>query len=77
MELYPAESRLVDQANQFHLWVMAEGESIPVGWFERNVYDDEHIDVEIGSSQRPLDDDVEQNPPSREQVEEALRHLTQ
>ena len=25
-ELYPAESRLVDEANQFHLWVLPEGE---------------------------------------------------
>lgn len=32
VELYPAESRLVDGANQFHLWVMPEGLRVPVGW---------------------------------------------
>lgn len=32
MELFPAESRLVDGANQYHLWVWPEGERIPVGW---------------------------------------------
>jgi len=32
-ELYPAESRVVDGANQFHLWVTDEGNTIPAGWF--------------------------------------------
>lgn len=33
LELYPAESRLVDGANQFHLWVLADPESIiPTGF---------------------------------------------
>lgn len=36
VELYPAESRLVDAANQYHLWVLAEpGVRFPFGWTER------------------------------------------
>lgn len=32
MELYPRESRLADNANQYHLWVAPEGADIPVGF---------------------------------------------
>jgi hypothetical protein len=40
IEIYPAESRLVDSANQYHLWVFANPETrIPVGWNERYVTD--------------------------------------
>lgn len=31
VELFPAESRLVDEANQYHLWVLPEGERWPLG----------------------------------------------
>jgi hypothetical protein len=37
MELYPAESRLVDGANQYHLWVLPEGMQFPLGFKEREV----------------------------------------
>lgn len=33
IELYPAESRMVDMANQYHLWVLAEGRW-PIGFDE-------------------------------------------
>lgn len=39
VELYPAESRLVDEANQFHLWVAPPGVTIPVGVDARDVAD--------------------------------------
>lgn len=32
VELYPAESRLIDTANQFHLWVFREGVKLPFGY---------------------------------------------
>ena len=32
LELYPAESRLVDMANQYHLWAFKPPYSIPVGF---------------------------------------------
>ena len=39
MEVYPAESRLVDTNNQFHLFVLPEGHCIPLGYMERDVAD--------------------------------------
>ena len=32
VELYPAESRLVDAANQFHIWVLPLGMTFPFGY---------------------------------------------
>ncbi len=40
IEICPAESRLVDTANQYHLWVLPEGEKMPLGFHERLVTDD-------------------------------------
>ena len=38
IEIYPAESRLVDAANQYHLWCFKQpGERWPVGFQERYV----------------------------------------
>jgi hypothetical protein len=37
IELYPAESRLVDSANQFHLFAFPAGVTVPVGWTDRYV----------------------------------------
>lgn len=31
IEVFPAESRLMDASNQYHLWVYPDGESVPVG----------------------------------------------
>lgn len=48
-EIYPADSRLVDAANQFHLWCVAPGLRFPFGFDERLV-----SDVEVwGTTQRP------------------------
>lgn len=52
VEIYPAESRLIDGANQYHLWVFANKEfRLPIGFFEgRQV-----SDTAIGKGkQRPL-----------------------
>lgn len=51
-ELYPAESRLVDEANQFHLFVLPEGERFPFGFTERTVRDEAYGWSE-GAAQRP------------------------
>jgi hypothetical protein len=32
LELYPAESRVIDTANQYHLWVSPKGHTLQVGW---------------------------------------------
>jgi len=52
VEIYPAESRLVDSSNQFHLWVFPEGERVPFGYENRLVVEG-HSDK---SKQRPFKD---------------------
>jgi len=52
-EVYPAESRLVDTSNKWHLWVLLLGTTLPVGWNERDVQYEEHRSVP-GMRQRPL-----------------------
>ncbi len=37
VEIYPAESRLVDTSNQFHLFVLPKGERVPFGYGDRLV----------------------------------------
>lgn len=37
VEVYPAESRLVDTSNQFYLWVLPEGDRVRFGFEERLV----------------------------------------
>jgi len=37
VEIFPAESRLVDSANQYHLWVLPEGARVPFGFDQRLV----------------------------------------
>jgi len=33
MEIYPKESRVMDTANQYHLWVLKDpNDTIPIGW---------------------------------------------
>lgn len=52
VELYPAESRLVDGSNQFHLWCVI-GFRFPFGFEERLVSEDTP-----GVTQRPFEKDV-------------------
>lgn len=41
VEVYPAESRVIDTANQFHIWVFPEGFTLPVGYFFGRVVTDD------------------------------------
>lgn len=49
IELYPAESRVVDTANQYHLFAFPNGETVPVG-FPAGMKTD---DPGHGAKQRP------------------------
>jgi len=54
-ELYPAESRLMDTANQYMIWCLPPGETIPAGYMgPRNVMDANTVP---GAVQRPLPED--------------------
>lgn len=37
VQIYPAESRLVDTANQYHLWVLPENVVLPIGFVGQRV----------------------------------------
>jgi hypothetical protein len=58
VELFPAESRLVDTANQYHLWVMADAEyRFPFGYQRRLVFEQPLVHPSLGSdgmAQAPL-----------------------
>jgi hypothetical protein len=56
IEIYPAESRCVDTANQYHLWVFADPEyRIPFGFHEGRLVTSEHGRHD---KQRPLENGV-------------------
>lgn len=52
-EVFPAEARLTDTANQYDLWVLPAGQSVSVGWSERIVTEG---DSDVGSRQRDFED---------------------
>lgn len=72
-ELYPAESRLVDTANQYHLWAFTDKRvRIPCGFTSRLVSEEQ-----IGSAQqRPFNSRYEAWP-SKAQMEQSLRALVE
>lgn len=56
-ELYPAESRLVDISNEWHLWCI-KGVRLPVGYGERWVSESTQADALLGAGrQRKWDDE--------------------
>jgi len=55
-EMYPAESRLVDTSNQYHLFVMPEGIGIPFGYAERDISDETRLLPGNRNKQRPFEE---------------------
>ena len=51
IEIYPAESRHLDAANQFHIWVLPMGQKVPCGFWARAVINESPP----GGKQRPLE----------------------
>jgi hypothetical protein len=47
VELFPAESRLLDGANQIHLWVLPAGEKAGIGYFRRAVGTQAELEAEL------------------------------
>jgi len=54
VELYPAESRLVDTSNQYYLFAMPEGFKFPFGFQARMIIENPKI---AGAKQRPFEPD--------------------
>lgn len=63
VEVFPAESRLVDTANLFHLWALPEGWRVPFGYTRRMVADGSG-GSHVGGAQRPFEEG--QTPPDAE-----------
>lgn len=55
VEVYPPESQLQDEANQYHLWVLPIGVTMPFGFKERFVRNPEEA-KEWGGKQREFED---------------------
>jgi hypothetical protein len=55
VEMYPAESRLVDTNNQQHLFVLPEGMSLPFGYAKREVSDESGLLPDSIHKQRPFE----------------------
>lgn len=55
VEIYPAESRLVDEANQYHLWVLPDGVQLPFG-FEDRFVSSPATAAAVGAQQREFDE---------------------
>lgn len=71
-EIFPAESRLVDAANQYHLFCFKPGVKIPVGFDTRLVGGED--DVITGSKQRRFES-PDAAMPARADIADALRDL--
>jgi hypothetical protein len=57
VELYPAESRLVDTSNKWHLWGFEDPKfRFPFGWQQRDVNMESADDVPAGYRQRKRED---------------------
>jgi len=55
VELYPARDRLVDGANQYHIWCLRPGVKFPVGWNEGFLVGTAEQAAVTGAVQRPPD----------------------
>ena len=57
LEIYPKESELIDEANTYHLWVLASTDRMPFGFHgERSVGSAEDAE-KIGAGQRDPEDE--------------------
>jgi hypothetical protein len=56
-ELYPAEDRLMDTANQYYLYCLPPGQRIPAGYDTGRNLSDVDEAAAVGAGQRPLPDD--------------------
>ena len=50
-QIFPAESRMVNTSNQYHLIVLPEGYQFPFGWFEGRTVITENIEDCAGANQ--------------------------
>lgn len=58
VELYPAESRMVDTSNQYHLWATPSGVDWPFGFNSGRLVMTPEEASQSGAKQRPFDKEV-------------------
>jgi hypothetical protein len=59
VEIFPPQSQLVDGANQYHLWVLPEGQTTPFTWREgRQITNDSGY---AGAQQREFESEEQMN----------------
>lgn len=76
LELYPAESRLVDSANSYHLYVLPPGNFAPFGWTSRLVMDGDDVYRPGQPRQRPWPyDSRPKDLVTQEQAEKMLEEM--
>jgi len=51
IQIFPAETRMVNMANQYHLIVLPEDTSLPFGWGKRSVDTNDRVAKPHGSAQ--------------------------
>ncbi len=76
IRLCPAESRLVDTANQYHLWCLPPGQAFPFGYFDGRIVAGPRNPGGLepnGSRQRSFEDPVEETF-TGEQMDAIIRH---
>lgn len=56
IEIYPRESELIDEANQYHLWVMEKDRICPVGFRGTRMTCTPEEAALVGAKQRPFTD---------------------
>lgn len=61
IEIFPAESDLVDMANQFHLWVLPAGDTTPFTWHSGRLVDAEGERAKILAKQMGYDPEMLKN----------------
>jgi len=71
VEIYPAESRLVDTSNQYHLWVFPPGTPLPLGFNDGRLV----TAAKFGSAkQRPFEVEPQDSPSDEEFFHMALTY---
>ncbi len=71
VEIYPAESRLVDTSNQYHLWVFPPGDHLPLGFNDGRLV----TAAKFGSAkQRPFEVEPQDSPSDEEFFHMALTY---
>lgn len=75
IEIYPAEARLTDTANQYHLWVLEYGRLLPIGFHDGRIVSGK---AGLTAKQRPFEVEPEDQievPETLEDIEKMAKRV--